>query len=261
MQPALSQMLEAIIFVSDQPVQAAFLLKVVTGKTEATETDDPEASSDSQPLAEAELKGNNTEAEIPAPDPAVESVTMEEVEAALADLLLKYQDIRYPFEIRKVAGGYQFYTKRQYYPYVRKAVVNKNQRRLSRAALETLSIVAYRQPITKAEVEFIRGVNCDYAIQKLLEKNLVSITGRADAPGRPLLYSTSPFFMEYFGISDISDLPKLKEFADMEEDQMNLFRQTQPQDPHETETGKEAILEGGDSGREGAEETPSQDLE
>ncbi len=260
MQPALSQIIEAIIFVSDQPVQAAFLLKVVTGKTEAADPEELESPETEHQQAEPAQIPEAETGEPPETAILIESATIEDVEAALSELLLKYQDIRYPFEIRKVAGGYQFYTKRQYYPYVRKAVVNKNQRRLSRAALETLSIVAYRQPIAKAEVEYIRGVNCDYAIQKLLEKNLVSITGRADAPGRPLLYSTSPFFMEYFGISDISDLPKLKEFAEMEEDQMNLFRQTQPKDPHETETGQEAILEGGDSGGKGAEEAPSQDL-
>ena len=92
----------------------------------------------------------------------------------------------------------------------------RNQKKLSRAALETLSIIAYRQPITRPEIEFIRGVNCDYAIQKLLEKKLIDIAGRADAPGRPLLYQTSPFFMEYFGINDLKDLPTPKDFSQEE---------------------------------------------
>ena len=90
------------------------------------------------------------------------------------------------------------------------------RRRLSQAALETLSIVAYKQPVSKTELEQIRGVSCDYAIQKLLEKELVEIQGRSDAPGRPLVYGTSEKFMDYFGIKSLKDLPKPKDFKDVE---------------------------------------------
>lgn len=83
---------------------------------------------------------------------------------------------------------------------------------MSQVALETLSIIAYRQPVSKVDLESIRGVNCDYAIQKLLEKELVMISGRSDGPGRPLLYSTSEKFMDYFGLGSLKDLPKLKDF-------------------------------------------------
>lgn len=233
MQPPLSLIIEAIIFVSDQPVKIAFLQDVLQPETTAEQ-------------AEGE-------------DQALPGPSEEEIRKALQALEAKYQDARYPFEIRPVAGGYQFYTKRDLYPYVKKAVVNKNQKRLSRSALETVSIIAYRQPITKAEVEFIRGVNCDYAIQKLLEKKLISIVGRADAPGRPLLYATSPFFMEYFGMSDLSDLPKLKEFADMEEDHLDKFRQQQ-EEAHETESGEEEAVLAGDEGAGQAEaESPAEE--
>ncbi len=240
MQPSLSQIIEAIIFVSEQPVQVNFLQQVLReGDSEAhADTNGADASQDLQ----------------------TSGPTQEEIEAALVELEKKYQDLRYPFEIKKVAGGYQFYTKRIYYPYLRKAVVNKHQRKLTRSALETLAIIAYRQPITKTEVEFIRGVNCDYATQKLLEKNLISIVGRADAPGRPLLYGTSPFFMEYFGIADLSDLPKLKEFADLEEDQMDQFRRPQSLDNEKTGE-EEPLLERGAAAREGAEEAATQDFE
>jgi segregation and condensation protein B len=88
------------------------------------------------------------------------------------------------------------------------------KKRLSRSALETLSIIAYKQPVTKSELERIRGVNCDYAIQKLLEKELVAIQGRSDGPGRPLLYGTSDKFMDYFGLKSLDDLPKPKEFRE-----------------------------------------------
>jgi segregation and condensation protein B len=87
---------------------------------------------------------------------------------------------------------------------------------LSQAALETLAIVAYKQPVSKSEVEQIRGVNCDYALQKLLEKELVMIAGRSDGPGRPLLYATSDKFMDYLGIRTLSDLPKPKDFKEVE---------------------------------------------
>jgi segregation and condensation protein B len=133
------------------------------------------------------------------------------LEDALAALQAKYQEDAYVFELRQVDGGYQFYTKKDYYPFVKHAALAKSTRRMSRASLETLSIIAYKQPITKTEVEFIRGVNCDYAIRKLLDRNLIEITGRSDVAGRPLLYGTTAFFMEYFSLNDLKDLPKLDE--------------------------------------------------
>ena len=135
----------------------------------------------------------------------------EKLQVILEWLDKKYQGPQFICELRQVAGGYQFFTKREYYPYAKVAAMAKSKKKLSRASLETLAIVAYRQPITKTEVEYIRGVNCDYAIHKLLEKNLLEIRGRSDAAGRPLIYGTSPYFMEYFGINDLKDLPKLDE--------------------------------------------------
>lgn len=238
MEPALQQIIESIIFVSDQPVKATFLRQVLS---QSSHSSDHEEGEDDEETGGPSLK---------------------EVQAALDGLINKYQDIRYPFEVKQVSGGYQFYTKRAFYPFVKKAVVNKNKRRLTRSALETLSIIAYRQPITKAEVEFIRGVNCDYSIQKLLEKNLASIVGRADAPGRPLLYSTSPFFMEYFGISDMGEMPKLKEFTELEEDQMDQFRLQKQENHEETTEGEESgVLEKDDGRGEDSEEASSQGVE
>ena len=92
---------------------------------------------------------------------------------------------------------------------------NENKK-LSKAAMETLSIIAYKQPVTKSEIEAIRGVNCDYAVQKLLERDLVDIIGRSEGPGRPLIFKTSTFFMNYFGLKSIKDLPSIKEFTDSE---------------------------------------------
>ena len=87
----------------------------------------------------------------------------------------------------------------------------KNKKRLSVASLETLAIIAYKQPVTKPEIESIRGVNCDYTVQKLLERELVEMAGRSEAVGKPLLYRTSTLFMDYFGINSVTDLPQLKE--------------------------------------------------
>lgn len=205
----LSRIVEAIIFVSEQPVTVDFLKEALLREQNE--------------LMEASLTSPDTGEEVMLDLSGLEDA----LHTVLAQLTEKYSADPYPFEIRAVAGGYQFFTKRPYYKFVKQAVLQKNQKRLSRAALETLAIVAYRQPITKAEIEFIRGVNADYAMQKLLEKKLVSIIGRAEAPGKPLLYATSPFFMQYFGIKDISELPKLKEFEEMAEDHLDMFRQQQ----------------------------------
>ncbi len=134
------------------------------------------------------------------------------IETALDGLIQKYQEEHFAFEIIEIAGGYQFLTKGAYHHTIGTLLKQKARKRLSRAALETLSIVAYKQPCTKTEAEAIRGVSCDYAIQKLLEKELVMIVGRSEKPGRPLLYATSEKFMNYFGLKSIKDLPKIKDF-------------------------------------------------
>lgn len=126
----------------------------------------------------------------------------------------KYKSEDYFFELMHIAGGYQFLTKSGFHDLISIHIKQKSRKRLSRAALETLSIIAYKQPVTKVEMEQVRGVNCDYAVQKLLEKELVTILGRSDAPGRPLLYGTSLKFMDYFGLKDLKDLPKLKDFKE-----------------------------------------------
>ena len=118
----------------------------------------------------------------------------------------------YPFEMRQSGGGWQFLTKRDYHKTIAQLNGDKFLKRLSAAALETLAIIAYKQPVTKGEIEAIRGVSSDYAVQKLLEKELIVITGRNEKmPGHPLVYSTSKSFMDYFGINSADDMPKIKE--------------------------------------------------
>ncbi len=138
--------------------------------------------------------------------------TLEQVEAAIEGIKEKYAAEFYAFELRQSGGGLQFLTKPAYYKTVALLNGDKFLKRLSTAALETLAIIAYKQPITKSEMEAIRGVNCDYAVQKLLEKDLVIIAGRKEeAVGQPLIYATSKSFMDYFGINSPADLPKISE--------------------------------------------------
>lgn len=124
----------------------------------------------------------------------------------------KYLQEDYAFELVEIAEGYQFMTKGAYHPIVKTFLNQMNQKRLSRTALETLAIIAYKQPVSKPEIERIRGVNCDHTIQKLLEKELISIEGRGEGPGKPILYVTSEKFMNYFGLKSIDQLPTIKEF-------------------------------------------------
>lgn len=141
-----------------------------------------------------------------------EKLTLDQIQTAIDGIVEKYASEFYPFEMRESGGGWQFLTKKDYHKTVAQLNGEKFLKRLSTAALETLSIVAYKQPITKGEIESIRGVNSDYSIQKLLEKELIIITGRnEEMPGKPLVYATSKSFMDYFGINSAEDLPKLKE--------------------------------------------------
>lgn len=135
-----------------------------------------------------------------------------QVETCVEGICEKYDTEFYAFELKQIGGGWQFLTKPQFHNTVALLNGDKFIKKLSTAALETLAIIAYKQPITKSEMEAIRGVNCDYAVQKLLEKDLVIISGRnEEAVGKPLIYGTSKSFMDYFGINSAHELPKISE--------------------------------------------------
>jgi len=136
-----------------------------------------------------------------------------DIDQAINAVTEKYKEESFSFQVEHVGGGYQFLTKPAYQASIGILLKQQSKKRLSNSALETLSIIAYKQPVTKSQIEQIRGVNCDYTTQKLLEKELIEILGKADSIGRPLLYGTSAKFMEYFGINDISDLPTPKDFS------------------------------------------------
>lgn len=170
--------IEALIFASDKPLSTLELLDLV----------------------------NNALAFID------DKVSPDEIESAIEAIRGKYASEFYSFEMKESGGGWQFLTKKEFHKTIAQLNADKYLKKLSVASLETLAIIAYKQPVTKSEIENIRGVNCDYAVQKLLEKELVIIAGRnEDAVGKPLIYATSKSFMDYFGINGPEDLPKIRE--------------------------------------------------
>jgi segregation and condensation protein B len=171
--------IEAILFAAENPVSVADLLKHLN-------KDNPEPLEENQIISIIQL------------------------------IQEKYQNEIFPFQIGEVGGGYQFLTKPAYHEIV-SAYLNRNTvKRLTQAALEVLAIIAYKQPITKNLIESIRGVNADYTVQKLMEKELIEIAGRSEEPGKPLLYKTTQQFLDYFGINTLDELPKLKEFEELQ---------------------------------------------
>lgn len=144
-----------------------------------------------------------------------ESDFEEPLVANMVDQLIdQYHESDSSFEILEMNGGFRFMTKPAYQETLTTYLKQVQNNKLTKTAMETLSIIAYKQPVTKAVIEQIRGVNCDYTIQKLLDKDLVTILGRGETIGKPLLYGTSDKFMDYFGLNSIKDLPVLKDFED-----------------------------------------------
>ena len=134
-----------------------------------------------------------------------------EIAAALEQLKIEYVQQERAFQLVEKAEGWQLVTEPQYAQWVRQLYPAPKPARLSAPALETLAIIAYRQPITRADVEAVRGVNIDGVLQTLMERGLVKIAGRAEIPGRPLLYETTQFFLEHFGLRNLDELPNVEE--------------------------------------------------
>src|SRR3989339_1301946 len=176
--------IEAIIFSSDEPIPESEIIKAIKA-----------------------IDGDETE------------MSQEDVQKAVDELNLFYVANGSAVNIVKIADGFLHATKPEYAKYVGYISSEKSKRRLSQAALETLSIIAYKQPITKPDLETIRGVNSDHIISTLLEKNLITIKGRAESIGRPLLYITTNEFLKYFGLNNLSDLPKPREIEDIMNDE------------------------------------------
>jgi segregation and condensation protein B len=138
-----------------------------------------------------------------------------EIEEIIGALNIEYMNSDSAFEIIKIAGGYQFATRKKFAHFVGKLYTETQRKKLSPSAIETLSIIAYKQPITRSDIEFIRGVNVDYIVNSLLERDLITIKGRASGPGRPILYGTTNNFLKVLGLNALEDLPKLREINEI----------------------------------------------
>ncbi len=185
-------------------------------------------------------------------DAKLAKTTTADVETAISELNDTYEKDAAAFMLEERASGWKFYTRSDYGEFVRELYPAKKAARLSPPALETLAIVAYRQPLTKAAIEAVRGVSVDGVLQTLIERGLVHIGGRADLPGRPLLYQTTDSFLDHFGITGVDELPNAAELRQVE----------LPQPKEETVNEEEQLsLAGVDNGQdgddpEGAEDAP-----
>jgi segregation and condensation protein B len=141
----------------------------------------------------------------------IKDITSEKIEQTIDSLNEKYRDGEHSFAIKKIARGYQMYTLPDFAPWIKALFSHNRRERLSFPALEVLSIVAYKQPIVKSEIDHFRGVNSEGPLFTLLDRKLITIVGRKPAPGRPLLYGTTPEFLTHFGLNDLDDLPKMEE--------------------------------------------------
>jgi segregation and condensation protein B len=143
-------------------------------------------------------------------------ISKDELQNLINKIVTKHQSEEEVLELKVINNTYQFLTKSAYHETINQLQLHRDKKKLSQAALETLAIIAYRQPTTKLEIEQIRGVSCDYSIQRLLEKKLIQIAGKSDSIGKPLLYSTSAQFMNHFGINGVRDLPQLKDIVSID---------------------------------------------
>ncbi len=166
-------------------------------------------------IIEALLFASDTPITIQKLKEILEVDSVKDIRNGIDDLQNHYSQTESAMTIIEVAGGFQIASREDYASYVQKLYKGRQASRLTQRALETLSIIAYKQPITKHEIENIRGVNVDGVVKTLLERNLVSIEGREKAPGNPLLYGTTKYFLEYFGLKSLESLPKLKEIDEL----------------------------------------------
>ena len=183
----LNKIVEALLFASREPVDSKKIAKIIRKISKRED-------------AEQEMC----------------SVKYTEIDEVIEKLNKGYDRKKSPYLIQERSTGWRIYTRIEYASYIRELFPDQNPTRLSAPALETLAIVAYRQPITKAAIEAVRGVNVDGVLQSLIERGLVSIAGRSDLPGKPFLYETSSNFLEHFGIKNVEDLPNSAELRSVD---------------------------------------------
>lgn len=174
----------------------------------------------------------------------IEDIDAKDIKTALLELKSEYENLGRSFKVYEVAGGYQMVTEPVFAEYLKKFYRVKSKDKLSKPALETLAIIAYRQPITKSGIEDIRGVNVDGVINTLADRLLIRITGRKDAPGRPILYGTTKEFLDRFGLSSLNELPKLSEFTEADIDVNELKQGLSEKGIEEAQDGTGEVAQG-----------------
>jgi len=171
---------------------------------------------------------------------ALETVNITEVKVLIHELQEAYEARSGGMKLKEIAGGYQMLSNPAYAPYVRNFYKTKHKEKLSKPALECLAIVAYKQPVTRADIELIRGVNSDGVVAHLLDKELIKVVGRKDIAGRPFMYGATKQFLEYFGLKSFEDLPKLEEFPALAENHVQATavegESAEPTETAQTET-------------------------
>ena len=166
----------------------------------------------------------------------LDNLPTQEALKLIEELKLEYEQANRGMRIAEIAGGFQMITAPNFAPFLKKLFKSRNTDRLSKPALETLAIIAYKQPLTKSEIELLRDVNVDGVMKNLVDKNLVRISGRKKVPGNPYVYGTTRHFLEYFGLKSLKDLPRIEEFSAMAEEKELL----------DTTLEKDKIAEGED---------------
>lgn len=229
----LTQIIEALIFAAPEPVSSAEIAKAIR------------RASEESGLAEMQHW---------------ENITAKKVESAIAELGENLGESGRAVELREGANGWRFVTRADYAQWIRALLPEMRPEKLSPAALETLALVAYRQPITKADIEAVRGVSVDGTLQKLIDRNLVRIGGRADLPGRPMLYETTEEFMEHFGVKDLDDLPNASELriVELPTAESEAAKEEEAKEGENDETADEAAAESAESETEQPAEPESE---
>jgi segregation and condensation protein B len=234
----LSAIIEALLIASEDPLPSSEIARLVRARVAEAEDALIADAADSE-KTETEDADNSSEApelqELPEYLAANANVNEDAITAAIAVLNHSYETTGRAFLCTERAKGWKIYTRPDYAEFVRQLFPGRKPSRLSGPAMETLAIIAYRQPVTKASLEAVRGVSCDGMIQKLLDRELIKIGGRADLPGRPMLYETTDLFFEHFGVKSVDELPNANE--------LRAVKLPEPEDLAEATEGEENSTE------------------
>ncbi|MDG1357437.1 MAG: SMC-Scp complex subunit ScpB [Akkermansiaceae bacterium] len=204
----LSAIIEALLVASETPLPSSEIARIIRARVaEAEDALAAESESDDDAGADPEFKPEQLPEELA----SLANLNEEAVTAAIIELNQQYETSGRAFLCTERAKGWNIFTHPDYAAFVRQLFPDRKPSRLSGPGMETLEIVAYRQPVTKASIEAVRGVSCDGMLQKLLDRELVKIGGRAELPGRPLLYETTDLFFEHFGVKSVDELPNSAE--------------------------------------------------